>query len=105
VVVKVEEAQEVEGGAERDKVVDAGMEGGVLGRRALDIKNQNTCIRFEKPVTGTVIHLEKRTRPWRNIGSMMRMKLNFIVILTGWAKEEKNEKRRLSDVCFREGRS
>jgi hypothetical protein len=40
VVVKVEEAQEVEGEAEGDKVVDAGMEGGVLGRWALDIKTR-----------------------------------------------------------------
>ena len=42
VVVKVEEAQEVEGGAEGDKVkvVGAGMEGGVLGRWALDIKTR-----------------------------------------------------------------
>jgi hypothetical protein len=40
VVVKVEEAQEAEDGAEGDKVVDAGMEGGVLGRRALGIKTR-----------------------------------------------------------------
>jgi hypothetical protein len=36
----VAKAQEVEGGAEGDKVVDAGMAGGVLGRRALDIRTR-----------------------------------------------------------------
>ena len=37
-VVKVEEAQEVAGGAEGDKVVDVGMEGGVLGKGTSNVR-------------------------------------------------------------------